>query len=148
MMRVRLRILWAQFAGRSLAVGAVLVGLMSAAVYLGAQTPSFPRDSQLTASRRPQQPASDDSLQRDIAELLASMRGQQVTNALTARAVEDLTGRVARIEAIKPDVVVLRVDSLESAATKINALLLSILGALLLNFWSSWSKRPGKASAP
>jgi len=120
-------------------VTGALVALASAGVYLGAQT--FPRDSQITATRRPQ-PASDDTLRQDIAELLASMRGQQVTNALTARAIEDLTGRVGRIEAIKPDVVVLRVESLEGSSTRTNALLTAIFLALMVQVVSSWVKRP------
>ncbi len=141
---VWLRILWGRVRERSRLGAGLLIALAGASVFLGAQ--AFPRDSQLTVSRRAP-PIPDETTQRDIAELLIQMHAQQVINAQTLGAVDDLKGRVQRIETIKPDVIVLRVESLESSARQLSALLLGILGAILLNFWSSWSKRPKQADA-
>jgi hypothetical protein len=125
----------------------VLVALAIATMYLGAQT--FPRDSQTIGGSRRRPPVDDsqrsidESQQRDIDALYARMNAHDTLSAETLAGIEK---RLARIEDIKPDVVVLRVENLESSATKIIALLLGIFATLLLNFWSSWTKR-SKGSA-
>lgn len=102
---------------------------------------SFSRDAQFSA-RTPRSAADENAQQQQIEDLSIHMHSQEVINAQQAAAMGGLEQRLQRVESIKPDTVALRLDGLESTMKLGIGLLVTIFGAMVLNLWSSWTKRP------